>query len=55
MDLLCLVQIVPLPGRQTRGSLDTRAQACHSEWRNSFTLGIVFVMPSNRDHACSSH
>lgn len=46
MDLLCLVQIVPLPGRQTRGSLDTHAQACHFEWRNSFTFGIVFVMPS---------
>lgn len=26
MDLLCLAQIVPLPGRQTRGSLDTYAK-----------------------------
>lgn len=34
-----------------REGLLIRARACHPEWRNSATLGIALVTPSNRDHA----
>lgn len=34
-----------------REGLLIRARACHPEWRNSPTLGIALVTPSNRDHA----
>lgn len=34
-----------------REGLSIRARACHPEWRNSPTLGIALVTPSNRDHA----